>query len=100
MGDEVFQGLPTILQQRGYTASADWKRKVAENVPVVQPVYNLRHLLNQEYTVSVYRISSENPNSPPWDPLLDVVENRLPNGFVGMRRFQACFCETRLPLSM
>ena len=43
------------------------------NVPIVQPIYDLWHFLDEKYTVSVYRVSSENPNSLPRDPLLDVV---------------------------
>ena len=81
----MFQDLPTILQQRGYLASAGRKREIVENTPIMQPVDNLWHFLNQKYTVSVYRISSEDPDSLLRDPLLDVPKNRPPNGVVDMR---------------
>jgi len=81
----VFQDLPTILQQWKCFASTGWEKEIVESVPIMQPVYNLWHFLNQKYTVGAYRISSEDPDSLSRDPLLDVVENRPPNGVVGMR---------------
>ena len=82
----MFQDLPTILKRRRYLASVGWKREITvENVPIMQPVYNLGHFLNQKYTVGVYRIPSEDPGSLLRDPLLDVVKNHPPNGVVDMR---------------
>ena len=81
----MFQDVPTFLQQRRYFASADWKREVVENAPIMQPVYDLWHFLSQKYTFSVYRIPSEDADSLLRDPLPDVLKYRLPNGVAGMR---------------
>ena len=43
------------------------------NVPIVQPIYDLWHLLDEEHAVSVYRVSSENPSPLSRDPFLDVI---------------------------
>ena len=94
-GDEMFQGLlthdPTAAEVPRISRLE--REGCEEKVPIVQPVHNLWHFLNQKYAVSVHRISSENPNSLSGDPLLDVVKNRSPNGVMGVRRFQARFCE-------
>lgn len=48
-------------------------RIVEVNVPIVQPIYDLRHLLDKECAVGVHRIPGEDSISVSRDPLLDVV---------------------------
>ena len=71
--NEMSQGLPTTLHQRGHSYRPTEIRSAVENVPIVQPVDDLWHLLNQKYAVSVYSVSRENPGPLSRDPLFDII---------------------------